>query len=309
MRWTEYVHFLRHGSRESKTSSDLVQYPAGMAREFDLRKLRYFVAVAEEGNFTRAALSLHIAQPVLSRQIKELEHELGGSLFIRHPRRLELTPAGKKLLTDGRRLLTAATRLSEDVRSLATGTLGLTIGHHRAVSVRRMVQAFQRAHPAVDVTVVPLDHGQETHAVMSGAVDVAVVCLLTPPDGVTSTVLWEEPTMVALSATHALTQRPTLTLGDLAPFDRARFDSADHSGRKLRDADDRLDFLAGSNNVHLVPSLVGQRYRHPDVTFIPVTDAPPTPVLALHHANQDTALVAGVIAAALAAHNVMASNN
>ncbi|WP_314146469.1 LysR family transcriptional regulator [uncultured Leifsonia sp.] len=280
-----------------------------MPRAFDLRKLRYFVAVAEEGNFTRAAHSLHIAQPVLSRQIKELEQELGGSLFIRHPRRLELTAGGRKLLTDGRRLLTAAARLSEEVRSLAAGTCGLTIGHHRAVSVRRMVLAFQRAHPDAEVTVMPLDHGKEADAVISGAVDVAVVCLPAPPHGVTSTVLWEEPTMVALSTMHVLAQRPTLTLADLAPFDRARFDSTELGGGTLRDADDRLDFLANSASVHLVPSLVAERYRHPDVNFIPVTDSPPTPVVALHSANRESALSADFTAAALAAHNDMVNDN
>ncbi|MFJ4165821.1 LysR family transcriptional regulator [Microbacterium sp. NPDC089698] len=279
-----------------------------MAHEFDLRKLRYFVAVAEEGNFTRAALFLHIAQPVLSRQIKELERELGGALLIRHPRRLELTPAGSKLLTDGRRLLAAAASLSEGVRSLAAGTRRLTIGHHRAVSVRPMVQAFQHARPGVEVTVVPLDHGKEAHAVMSGEVDLAVVCLPVPPEGVTTTVLWEEPTMVALSAAHALAQRSTVTLANLAPFDRIRFDSDELGGRTLRDADDRLDFLADSASVHLVPSLVAQRYRHPDVNFIPVTDAPRTPVVALHAASREAALIGDFIAVAVA-RNVMAGDS
>lgn len=280
-----------------------------MASEFDLRKLRYFVALAEEGNFTRAAISLHIAQPVLSRQIRQLERELGGHLFIRHPRRLELTPAGRKLLRDGRRLLAAAARLTDDVRSVAAGTGSLTVGRHRAISARQMVLAFQRAYPDVDVTVMPLDHGNEAQAVLAGAVDVAIVCLPAKPNGVTSTVLWEEPTMVALSEVHELAQQSTLTLSDLAPFDRARFDSTEPEGRPLRDADDRLDFLANSASVHLVPALVARRYRHPDVKFISVTDAPPTPVVALWDPDRESSPVTDFVSAALGANNVMASNS
>ncbi|MCC3313693.1 LysR family transcriptional regulator [Nocardia africana] len=280
-----------------------------MASGFDLRKLRYFVAVAEAGNFTRAAVSLHIAQPVLSRQIKELERELGGPLFVRHPRRLELTPAGRKLLTDGRRLLTSATRLTDDVRGIATGTRSLTVGHHRAIALRQTVLAFQHKHSGIDVTVVPLDHDSETHAVLSGAVDVAVVCPSSPPADVASTVLWQEPTMAALSTGHELAQRPTLTLADLAPFNRARFDSTRPDGRALRDADDRLDLLANSSAVHLAPALAARRYHHPDVTFIPVTDAPPTPILAVWDNDRQSRLIVDFTAAALEVHNATTSNN
>ena len=166
-----------------------------------------------------------------------------------------------------------------------------------------MVRTFQRDHADVDVLVVPLDHGEEARAVMSGAVDVAVVCLLARPDGPTSTVLWEEPTMVALSVLHELAQRTTLTLGDLAPFERARFDATASDGRTLRDADDRLDFLAGGTTVHFVPALVAQRYRHPEVSFIPVEDAPPTPVVALVDGDREPALVGDFIAAARSARH------
>ncbi len=185
----------------------------------------------------------------------------------------------------------------------------LTVGNHRAISVRQTVLAFQRMHPGVDVTVVPLDHDSETHAVLTGAVDVAVVCLLSPPEDVASTVLRQEPTMVALSTAHELAQLSTLTLAELAPFDRARFDSTGPGGRALRDADDRLDLLANSSAVHLAPALAARRYRHPDVKFIPVTDAPPTPILAVWDNARESRLVADFTAAALEVHNVMASNN
>ncbi|SEK91637.1 LysR family transcriptional regulator [Nonomuraea pusilla] len=279
-----------------------------MGNDVDLRKLRYFLAVADEGNFTRAAASLHIAQPVLSRQIQSLERELGGPLLIRHPRRLELTPAGRRLLTDGRRLLASAARLADDVRGLATGLHSLTVGHHRAVPIRQAVLAFQRAHPGVEVTVVPLDHDSEIRAVLRGAVDVAVVCLPLPPEGVATTVLRREPTMVALSTAHELARRQVVTLADLAPFERARFHDAGPGGRPLRDADDRLDLLASSSAVHLAPALVARRYQHPDIRFIPVSDAPPTPVLAVWDGARDPRLVADFTSAALDVYDAMDGN-
>jgi len=275
-----------------------------MAGDVDLRKVRYFVALADEGNFTRAAASLHIAQPVLSRQIRELEHELGGALVIRHPRRLELTPAGAALARDGRRLLAAAAHLIDDVRSIATGARSLALGHHRALSLYPIVSAFTAKHSGIGVTIVPLEHGDEARAVLAGTVDIAVVCLPSPPDGVASTVLGREPTMAALASAHELARRSTLSFADLARFDRARFDSAGAEGRTVRDADDRLDLIAGSTAVHLVPEVVARRHRRPDVTFIPVADAPPTPILALWDAGRESRLVADLIAIALDAADV-----
>ena len=86
--------------------------------DLDLRKLRYFVAVAEHLNFGRAAEDLHIAQPVLSRQIRALEQELKAGLFVRGPRGTELTAAGQVLLEDARRLLPAADAARRRVRDV-----------------------------------------------------------------------------------------------------------------------------------------------------------------------------------------------
>ena len=96
--------------------------------DVDLRKLRYFVAVAEELHFGRAAERLHIAQPVLSRQIRALEDELKAQLFVRDRRRTELTAAGEQLLADARPLLAGATRCACASGRAARGENSFTVG-------------------------------------------------------------------------------------------------------------------------------------------------------------------------------------
>nr|HQV16425.1 LysR family transcriptional regulator [Denitromonas sp.] len=90
----------------------------------DLRRLRYFVAVSEELNFTRAAARLHMAQPPLSMQIRALEDELGAALFIRSKRKVSLTDAGHRLLERARRLLDDADSAVDEVRRVARGEAG-----------------------------------------------------------------------------------------------------------------------------------------------------------------------------------------
>src|ERR1700754_1401466 len=100
----------------------------GASMDVDLRKLRYFVAVAEHLHFGRAAAALHIAQPVLSRQIRALEHELKSQLFDRTKRATALTRAGEQLLVDARPLLAGADALQRRVQRAARGSAHFTVG-------------------------------------------------------------------------------------------------------------------------------------------------------------------------------------
>jgi DNA-binding transcriptional LysR family regulator len=121
----------------------------------ELRHLRYFVAVAEELNFTRAAARLHIAQPPLSTQIRALEGELGVDLFLREKRRVYLTQAGEELLGRARLILRAAHDAGVAARSAASGIIGrVTLGYVASAMfsdrLPAVIRRFQRNHPHIE---------------------------------------------------------------------------------------------------------------------------------------------------------------
>ena len=124
----------------------------------ELRQLRYFVTVAEELHFSRAAARLHLAQSALSAQIRRLEAEVGGPLLLRSTRQVELTPAGEALLNDGRAILAAADGALGRVRALARGGVLVVLDRLARPGARRAVLAaardrFSGRHPGVRIDV------------------------------------------------------------------------------------------------------------------------------------------------------------
>lgn len=144
----------------------------------DLRHLRYFVAVAEEGHFGRAAERLHIVQSALSMQIKALEAELGGQLFVRSSRRVELTEAGALLLVEAQRTLEQAAHTQQLVQRAIRGEMGsVRIGFagNAVFSGRLMadVRAFRAAYPNAEVLLRELPPHLQVEAIEAGQLDVA----------------------------------------------------------------------------------------------------------------------------------------
>ncbi|HJY01836.1 MAG TPA: LysR family transcriptional regulator, partial [Streptosporangiaceae bacterium] len=122
--------------------------------DVDLRKLRYFAAVARHRNFSRAAQELHIAQPVLSRQIRALESELGAVLFVRDRNGAQLTPAGTQLALEAEPLLAAAEALRRRVAQAARKAGQFTVAFMPGLIVTGPVRAFGDAHPELTVEVL-----------------------------------------------------------------------------------------------------------------------------------------------------------
>src|SRR6202048_1463987 len=131
-----------------------VSVAVGGLMDLDLRKVRYFVAVAEELNFGRAADRLHIAQPVLSRQIRALEKELHAQLFVRDSSGTQLTPAGVELLADASQLLAGADAARRRVTLAAHAKLSFTVGFMPGLTVTEPVLALGAAHPDLTVEVL-----------------------------------------------------------------------------------------------------------------------------------------------------------
>src|SRR5689334_12574045 len=176
----------------------------------ELRHLRYFVAVAEEGHVTRAAERLGIQQPPLSLQIRALEREVGTPLFRRKPRGMELTAAGKAFLTDATAILEHVDHAFATTRRTARGEQGrIAIGFTSSAPfhpfVPRVIRAFREAYPLVALS---LDESGTTELIddlRHERVDAAFIRTpVADPMGITVNPLLEEAMLVALPATHAL---------------------------------------------------------------------------------------------------------
>src|SRR5262249_37069277 len=140
----------------------------------ELRHLRYFVAVAEELHFGRAAARVRIAQPALSRQIRHLEDELGLSVLERNRRRVALTPAGARFLDDARQILAHVDRAVASARRAARGEEGsLRVAYVPAVVFPRLpdiIRTFRRRLPTVDVELADMTPAQQSEALLGGRV-------------------------------------------------------------------------------------------------------------------------------------------
>lgn len=187
----------------------------------DLRLIRYFVAVAEERNVTRAAERLHISQPSLSAAIQQLERQLGVELLVRVGRRVEITPAGELLRERGRELLEAAERTVEEVRErdqAGGGRLALGVSPTARFGIaRRLLVACTTEVPAVMLYTTEDTTGALLRDVARGRLDLAITfCAPEPPAGVELLLLRDEPAVVHLPTDHPLATRAELRLGDLA---------------------------------------------------------------------------------------------
>src|ERR1700683_2427650 len=144
----------------------------------ELRHLRYFVIVAEEQNVTRAAERLHVSQPPLSRQIRDLEQELGVGLFRRTAKSLALTEAGKIFLNEARAVLLRAEKAVQTVRAVASGGRGqLRVGYAPSLTVELLPQAlrsFERECPGVRVTLHDLSTEECVQRLTNRKLDVAL---------------------------------------------------------------------------------------------------------------------------------------
>jgi DNA-binding transcriptional LysR family regulator len=185
----------------------------------DLRLLRYFVAVAEERHFGRAAARLHMTQPPLTRAVRRLEAGLGTTLLHRSPAGVTPTPAGAALYDEARALLAQAEQArikvaaAAGVAILTVGTLGDSV--ERAGAGTSLATAFRSRHPGVDVRVVESDLTDPTAGLRAGVVDVAVTRAPFDDAGIATRVVRSEPVGAVLRADDPLAARGVLRLADL----------------------------------------------------------------------------------------------
>lgn len=186
----------------------------------ELRHLRYFAAVARELSFSRAAEALHIAQPPLSRQIRQLEDELGAQLFDRSARPLRLTPAGQFLHTQTAQLLERVSGLGEATRRIARGQVAwFGIGFVPSTLygvLPEVIRRFRAQHPAVEVGLLELTTLQQLDALKAGRIDLGFGRLPLTDARVAGEVVAQEAMVAALPAGHVLARRRSVSLAQLA---------------------------------------------------------------------------------------------
>jgi DNA-binding transcriptional LysR family regulator len=270
----------------------------------ELRRLRYFVAVAEELHFRRAAERLHLAQPALSQQVRKLELELGIDLFHRTKRGVALTSAGSVFLEEARRLLSHADEAARTARNVRTGVGGrLRIGH-LADSIPsifpRVLAAFASRNPGVEVLSEIVQTRRAIEDVRNGRLDVAVVGLPAPTEGLKATPFAVERTVAAVSNRHILSGCDELSLAELGSTplvllpratNPAFYDGAIGAVRAadvapavhettLPMVEHTLLLVASGGGIALLPASVADRYRTPGVSFLPLSAPAPTTQLA-----------------------------
>jgi len=189
----------------------------------ELRQLEYFIAVAEEANFTRAAERVHISQSGVSAQIRQLEHDLGATLIDRSGRTATVTAAGAAALEHARAVLAsvdAVRQAVDDVNGLIRGRL--VVGMVTACTVTPLfdaLAAFHLAHPGVEITLIEDNSDRLIERVRTGAADLALIGASgTPPEGLDALPIVSERLVAAVPPGHPLAGRPRATLADISVY-------------------------------------------------------------------------------------------
>jgi DNA-binding transcriptional LysR family regulator len=193
--------------------------PLSYDGRMELRHLRYFVAVAEELNLTRAAARLHVAQPALSRQMKDLEEELQTPLFERGRAGVQLTRGGKAFYQRARAILVQAAEAANEARAAAGAISGrLALGFPSGLHLNYLapvIAAFRKANPKVEFDFFHGLPGQQLKALREGRIEAGFVTLPAPLDGMEHHVVWRVPFKVVLPQRHPLAKRREFELADL----------------------------------------------------------------------------------------------
>ncbi|MEJ2856993.1 MULTISPECIES: LysR substrate-binding domain-containing protein [unclassified Saccharothrix] len=280
----------------------------------ELRALRYFVAVAEELHFGRAAARLHMSQPPLSRAIQRLEKDVGAPLFDRSPTGVTLTSVGAVLLHEARTLLDQADRVRVRVAA-AAGASSLTIGilgDSTDLGTTRLAASYRRKHPNIAIHVRDTDLADPTCGLRAGSVDIALTRAPFTETALAVHELRADPVGAVLRSDDPLSARDHLTLADLADRPWFRFpDGTDpvwqsywnggvpRTGPVVRVVQECLQAVLWNGTVGLAP--LGHDLPT-TLAVVPVTDMPPSRVVVAWNKHDPNPLIHSFVQLATAAY-------
>jgi DNA-binding transcriptional LysR family regulator len=283
--------------------------------DLDLRKLRYFVAVADRLHFGRAADDLHIAQPVLSRQIRALEHDLGAALLTRDSHGVTLTDAGEQLLADAGPLLASADAARRRVTLAARGGRRLMVGFRAGVAVAPAIQQFAIRHPDVIVDVQRIEGDDQAAKLLDGRIDIGYVRLPIDETGLRVIPVYTEPRVAVLPTGHRLAGKEQITEADLAG-EPLLWDSDSstqptrrphpNAGYVVRGVDETLEHVAAGRGISFLARSATVFYSHPNISYVPVSDVAPDQVCLAVAASRTSTVVDDFVAAAQASAAITA---
>lgn len=283
----------------------------------ELRHLRHFIALAEEGHFGRAAERVFVVQQALSSSIRSLEDELGVSLVLRTTRRVQLTPAGEVFLTSARATLNTLAQGTERARQAARGEVGrLGIGFVSGLAfggLPDIVRRFREDFPHVAVDLRELTAQEQEAALRAGEIDVGLMLLPVRDPSFDTLALWRQELVAALPSSHPLARKRRLQIADLAGepfvfFPRAvratYFDqvmrwcaASGFTPRIVQEAIEvptLLSLVAAGLGVFL-PIRFFQNVSLPGVTYRPVVGAPTVEIVATWPRAQQGGVVAAFL--------------
>jgi DNA-binding transcriptional LysR family regulator len=289
----------------------------------DLRQLRYFVTIADEGSFTAAADRLGVRQSAASAAVRRLEQTLGSELFERTSHTLALTGAGQALLPQARRTLEASEDARAAVEAVAGGLSGTvrmgTVEYTNGLDVQAALRSFRSRHPRVGVALTHVGDGatQLVYDVRDGRLDLALGGLVgDPPPGVHTIVLWESPLRLAVAPDHvAASATAPLHLGDLAGETAIAYDAG---GPNAGASNARLDEagLEVAYQLNWLPSALAMvrdgagvmlaaatatHWHRDTLVSLPLADAPAVKLVLAQPANRRPSVAARALAETLLA--------
>ena len=260
----------------------------------ELRHLRYFIAVAEELSFTRAAAALHVAQSAVSAQIRLLEEAVGVSLLKRNSRRVDLTAAGRLFLEGARAALSDLEEVTRQVRRIGRAEVGrLAVGFVGSQShewLPQVLRRFRQKYPGVDVTLTETMPSQQLETLLTHQLDVGIIGVVDgkAPPGIQIECIAEERPIVAVPSDHPLAQKEFVRLKELksepfiftsrknAPGYRAWFarlcEWADFVPQIVQEVDQArtgVQYVAAGYGISVFSEHIS-RFPVPGVTFIPL---------------------------------------